>query len=48
DDLGSRHGLETVIKTLEKGTGADRQLEVYEQRHNLSDVVDYILSQFAV
>ena len=46
DDLGSRHGLEKVKTILDTGTGADRQLLVYEQRHNLADVVDYTLSQF--
>ncbi len=46
DDLGSRHGLDLVRKILDTGTGADRQLEVFAQRNNLSDVVDYTLSQF--
>ena len=46
DDLGSRHGLELVKKILDRGTGADRQLEVYNQRNNLADVVDYVVSQF--
>jgi carboxylate-amine ligase len=31
---------------LENGTGADRQLAVYEQKKNLVDVATYINSQF--
>jgi carboxylate-amine ligase len=46
DQLGSRNAINHVKKMIEQGTGADRQLEVYNQRHNLSDVVDYVHSQF--
>ena len=45
DDLGSRHEIETIENILDKGTGADRQLEVYNKSNNLVDVVDYITSQ---
>lgn len=48
DQLGSRHAINLVHKILEQGTGADRQLEVYSHRQNLTDVVDYIHSQFLV
>src|SRR4051812_23968881 len=48
DELGSRHRLAYVHKMLEGGTGADRQLAVYNQRNNLTDVVDYVRSQFLV
>lgn len=48
DDLGSRHGLDLVKRILDAGTGADRQLEVYGQRNNFADVVDYVVSQFVV
>ncbi|MEO6684228.1 MAG: carboxylate-amine ligase [Ginsengibacter sp.] len=44
--LGIKHAVSHVHKMLEMGTGADRQLEVYNQRNNLVDVVDYIHSQF--
>jgi len=44
--LGSRHIIGHVHKMLEGGTGADRQLKVYEVNKNLVDVVDYIRSQF--
>jgi carboxylate-amine ligase len=46
DDLGSRYALNYVGKILEQGTGADRQLKVYEQTNNLASVVDYIHEQF--
>jgi len=46
DELGSRHWVNYVQKILEGGTGADRQLAVYEQKKNLVDVASYINSQF--
>src|SRR4051812_4510098 len=48
DQLGSRNAINYVKKMIEQGTGADRQLEVYNQRNNLTDVVDYVRSQFLV
>src|SRR5207237_5893610 len=44
--LGIRHAIGYVHKILEEGTGADRQLKVFEKTNNLVDVVDYIHSQF--
>lgn len=46
DELGSRHRLAYVHKMLEHGTGADRQLAVYEDSKNLVTVVDYIRDQY--
>jgi carboxylate-amine ligase len=46
DHLGSRHRLAHVQKILDDGTGADRQLKVFDQSHHLVTVVDYIHSQF--
>lgn len=45
DELGCREDLQYVHKILEHGTGADRQLAVYEQNNSFVDVVDYITSQ---
>ncbi len=45
DDLGSRKEIEYVHKILENGTGADRQLRVYEETGDLKKVVDYIVQQ---
>jgi glutamate---cysteine ligase / carboxylate-amine ligase len=44
--LGSRHAVNNVHKMLEQGTGADRQLKVFEQTNNLVNVVDYIQTSF--
>ncbi|PWT76341.1 MAG: carboxylate-amine ligase [Bacteroidetes bacterium] len=46
DQLGSRKWINVVSKILEKGTGADRQLRVFEQTNDLTSVVDYIHAQF--
>jgi len=46
DHLGSRHRLAHFHKILEGGTGADRQLAVFEKEKNLVSVVDYIRSQY--
>jgi glutamate---cysteine ligase / carboxylate-amine ligase len=44
--LGSRHMVNNVHKMLEQGTGADRQLKVYEETGSLPAVVDYIHDNF--
>ncbi len=44
--LGSRHAINNVQKIMERGTGADRQLKVFEQGNNLVNVVDYIHDSF--
>lgn len=44
--LGIRNAVSHVHKMLETGTGADRQLKVYEETQSLPSVVDYIHSQF--
>jgi glutamate---cysteine ligase / carboxylate-amine ligase len=44
--LGIRNTISHVYKMLEEGTGADRQLKVYEETQSLQLVVDYIHSQF--
>jgi len=45
DDLGSRSAIEHIHKILERGTGADRQLAVYQETGSLEKVVDYVLSE---
>ncbi|MCB0731510.1 MAG: carboxylate-amine ligase [Ignavibacteriae bacterium] len=45
DDLGIRNEMEFIKTILEKGTGADRQLKVWEETQNLNSVVDYIISE---
>lgn len=44
--LGSRHAINYVHKILEHGTGADRQLKVYQDTNSLVDVVNYIEGNF--
>ena len=46
DHLGSRHRVAYVHKMLENGTGADRQLAVFEKTKNLVSVVEYIQEQY--
>lgn len=46
DHLGSRHRVLHVNKMLEHGTGADRQLAVFEKTKNLLSVTQYIHSQY--
>lgn len=45
DELGSREEINRVYKILENGTGADRQLAIYEETNDLRAVVDYYLAQ---
>jgi carboxylate-amine ligase len=46
DHLGSRHRLNYVHKILEQGTGADRQLAIFENSKSLVNVAEYITGQF--
>jgi carboxylate-amine ligase len=46
DELGSRHIIEKIPAMLHAGTGADRQLAVYDRNNDLTEVVDYIGNQF--
>lgn len=45
DELGSRKEIAYIHKILEMGTGADRQLKVYEETGDLKRVVDYIIEE---
>jgi glutamate---cysteine ligase / carboxylate-amine ligase len=46
DQLGCRHAISYVHKMLEHGTGANRQLQVYEDTKDLKEVTRYIQNQF--
>jgi carboxylate-amine ligase len=49
DQLGSRHAVGYVRRMLEQGTGADRQLQVYQESNgDLLKVAEYIESSFLV
>ena len=45
DELGSREELNYIHQILEKGTGADRQLRVFQETGDLKHVVDYIIEE---
>lgn len=45
DELGSRNAINYVYKMLEEGTGADRQLKVFNETKNLETVVDFIVDE---
>jgi carboxylate-amine ligase len=45
DGLGSRKEVEYLHTILENGTGADRQLAVFEETGDLKAVVDYIVKE---
>lgn len=45
DELDSRSEINRVFDILNNGTGADRQLAVYEQTNDLRAVVDYYMAQ---
>lgn len=48
DELGSRKQVEYVHKILQEGTGADRQIKVFEDTGSLEKVVDYIVEETLV
>jgi carboxylate-amine ligase len=48
DELGSREEIEYVHKIMEMGSGADRQIRVFEQTGDLKKVVDYIIEETEV
>jgi carboxylate-amine ligase len=45
DELGSRKAVYYAREIMSRGTGADRQVAKYEERHDLRDVVDYIIEE---
>ena len=48
DELDSREELNYLHKILETGTGADRQLRVFQETGDLKKVVDYIIEETEV
>jgi carboxylate-amine ligase len=45
DELGSRKEIEYIHTMMEQGTGADRQLKVFEETNDLKKVVDYMAQE---
>jgi carboxylate-amine ligase len=45
DELGSRDEINYIREILKNGTGADRQLRVWNETHDMKKVVDYIIEE---
>src|SRR5207302_9988322 len=43
DELGSHADMAHIEKMMREGTGADRQLAVWERTHDMNAVVDHIV-----
>jgi carboxylate-amine ligase len=48
DELGSREEINYIHEMLKMGTGADRQLKVWEETKDLAKVVDYMVEETRV
>ena len=44
-ELGSRREMNHIERILHEGTGADRQLAVWERTHDMKAVVDHIVAE---
>ena len=45
DELDSRKDVENIRNMMKNGTGADRQLAIFNETNDLTKVVDYIMEQ---
>lgn len=45
DELGSKREMAHIERIMREGTGADRQLEVWERTHDMKAVVDQIIAE---
>ncbi len=45
DELDSREEISFIREILKNGTGADKQIAVWEKTNSLNSVVDYVISQ---
>ena len=44
EELGNQREITHIERIMREGTGADRQLAVWEQTHDLKAVVDHIVT----
>ncbi len=44
-ELGSRHEINYIRDILTNGSGAERQLRVWNETHDMKSVVDYIVEE---
>jgi carboxylate-amine ligase len=47
DELDSRQEVEYIRTILERGNGAERQLEIFEKTGDLKQVVQYMVAETA-
>ena len=45
EELGNEREIEHIERIMREGTGADRQLMVWERTHDVKAVVDHIVSE---
>ena len=45
DELGSREQVNGIRKIVQNGSGADRQLRVFQETGDLTKVVDYMIEE---
>jgi len=45
DELGSKKEMAHIERIMREGTGADRQLAVWERTHDMKEVVDQIVAE---
>jgi carboxylate-amine ligase len=45
DDLGSRNEVEYLLKMVENGSSADRQLKIFKETNDLKAVVDNLIAE---
>ena len=45
DELGCRKEVNFVYQMLEQGSGADRQLKVFNETNDLKEVIKYVVDQ---
>jgi carboxylate-amine ligase len=45
DEFGTQREMAHIEQIMREGTGADRQLAIWEQTHDMKAVVDHIVSE---
>lgn len=45
DELGSRQEIEHLFKIMERGTSADKQIQIYRETNDLKKVVDHLIEE---
>jgi glutamate---cysteine ligase / carboxylate-amine ligase len=44
DELGTHREMAHIARIMREGTGADRQLSVWQHRHDMKAAVDHIVA----